>query len=217
VACDPVLALAELPSAIKSRACSLVSQWVVETRLAVPTGQLFSMSKPATPVTDSDLLQSGYRYGLSLSASRQEAGDLVHDAWLRLVKRYMKTPEKPLLFKTIRNLYIDQLRRQQRVWQHQQDEYFEYSSVESELERDIITADEMQYHLARLGDVEREALYLSAVEGYTADEIAAMTESTRGTVLSRLHRCKRKLRNWLVDEAPVAENVVNLAIRKTKS
>jgi len=51
--------------------------------------------------------------------------------------------------------------------------------------------------LAELRDVEREALFLSVIEGYTAEQIAGMTESNRGTVLSLIHRSKSKLRRWL--------------------
>ena len=44
---------------------------------------------------------------------------------------------------------------------------------------------------------EREALFLWAVEGYTAREIAEMCSSPINTVLSRLHRGRRKLRTIL--------------------
>ncbi len=171
-------------------------------------------------ISESDLLNAGYRYGLSLSGSRQDAEDLVHDAWIRLLRRYQEVPGKPLLFKTIRNIYIDQIRKEQRVAKHREDESIELSFDYSDIERDAINADEIQYLLSNLRDVENEALYLSVVEGYTADEIASMTSSSRGSVLSLIHRSKHKLRQWIEkglenDENPVS-NVVNIVTRRTK-
>ena len=42
--------------------------------------------------------------------------------------------------------------------------------------------------LAKLRDIEREALFLHVVEGYSAVEIAALTGRPRGSVLSLIHR-----------------------------
>ena len=53
----------------------------------------------------------------------------------------------------------------------------------------------MDILLAHLRPDEREALYLNIVEGYTAKEIGRMTRESRGTILSRIHRAREKLRN----------------------
>jgi RNA polymerase sigma factor (sigma-70 family) len=47
--------------------------------------------------------------------------------------------------------------------------------------------------LGLLRPVEREALYLHHVEGYTAQEIAELTGTPRNTILSLLNRGLRKL------------------------
>ena len=47
--------------------------------------------------------------------------------------------------------------------------------------------------LAKLRDIEREALFLHIVEGYSANEIATLTGRPRGTVLSLIHRSRKKL------------------------
>lgn len=156
---------------------------------------------------DIELLNSGFRYALSLAGNQQDAEDLVHDAWIRLDKRYGRFTEKPLLFRTIRNLYIDQYRRRQVV--HFVDDYeiqneaekSDSSAPESALELGYIAAEELQLALERLRDVEREYLFLAIVEGYTADEIGRMTGTSRGTVLSILHRSKAKLRIILAEES----------------
>lgn len=160
-------------------------------------------------VVDIEILNAGYRYALSLAADQQDAEDLVHDAWIRLDRRYGKCTDKPLLFRTIRNLYIDQYRRRQKIQFSEFDEnHFDQLNREnshSSIENSLMNAEEMQMVLERLRDVEREALYLSVVEGYTADEVAQMIESTRGTVLSLVHRSKGKLRQWLTPEKDSSE------------
>jgi len=61
-----------------------------------------------------------------------------------------------------------------------------------------------------LRETEREVLFLSVVEGYTADEIAKLTGSTRGTVLSLIHRSRLKLRNVMAEDnvTPFAKRAV---------
>lgn len=150
--------------------------------------------------SDIEFLNAGYRYAMSLAANQQDSEDLVHDAWIRLERRYGRSPDKALLFRTIRNLYIDQYRRARKI---RFDEFVE-STMDAGIdsfEAGLMDAEVVELMLDRLRDVEREALYLSVVEGYTAEEIASMTGSVRGTVLSLLHRSKTRLRKWMTSEA----------------
>lgn len=167
-------------------------------------------------LSQTELLNAGYRYGWSLTSSKQDAEDLVHDAWIRLTKRYNEVPGKPLLFTTIRNIYIDQLRKDKRALRYREESVVELAPNTSELERDFIHKDEIKFLMSKLRDVENEVLYLSLMEGYTAEEIASMTSSTRGSVLSLLHRSKQKLRQWLKDEDGSVSNVVKLVTRSVK-
>lgn len=168
------------------------------------------MLKPRQKSSERELLQAGYRYGWSLTSSQQDAEDLVHDAWIRLIKRYKEVPSRSMLFTTIRNLYIDQLRHEKHVLKYQEEGRFSLDVNSEEVEPGIIRRDEIQFLLSKLRDVENEALYLSLVEGYTASEIATMTNSTRGSVLSLLHRSRQKLSQWLNDDKPPLGNVVKL-------
>jgi len=145
-----------------------------------------------------ELLHVGYRYAQALCGSKADAEDLVHDAWLRTIKKHGPTPDRALLFRVIRNLHIDRFRHRQRF---PSESFDEQTSV---IERHVPEVAGGDYHdrvlnagLAELRDVEREALFLSVIEGYTADQIAGLTESSRGTVLSLIHRTKLKLRRWL--------------------
>ena len=56
--------------------------------------------------------------------------------------------------------------------------------------------------LGRLRAEERAALYLSAVEGRSAQQIAGLFGWPRSTVLSLVQRARRKLRTWM--ESPEA-------------
>ncbi|MEM7394707.1 MAG: sigma factor, partial [Verrucomicrobiota bacterium] len=56
-------------------------------------------------------LQAGYRYAVSLTHHHQDAEDLVQKAWLKIISGRRKIRTRSFLFKTIRNLFIDQIRR----------------------------------------------------------------------------------------------------------
>lgn len=148
-------------------------------------------------ISDRDLLQAGYRYALSLRPGRQDAEDLVQEAWLRLRRRGTGIDSKALLFTTIRNLCIDQYRRDKLIVLEAFDEREGGAArIDSAGERDDAAID-LAGPLARLRREEREALFLNVVEGYTAAEIADFTDRSRGTVLSLVHRAKEKLRQAL--------------------
>jgi len=125
-----------------------------------------------------DLLNAGYRYALSLSGERLNAEDLVHE----------------LLFRTIRHIFIDNYRRERRIDHH----HHTIAALEDHqighLDESQAETQQLEKHLSTLRDVEREALFLAVVEGYTAEEIAAINDCPRGTVLSLVHRAKRKLK-----------------------
>jgi len=147
-----------------------------------------------------ELLQGGYRYALSLCAQPSDAQDLVQESWARLLAGHGQVVERALLFRAIRNLYIDGYRHRRR---------FPTDSLDAgeRLMPDPVarleepTDRSLQRALQRLPDLERETLFLAVIEGWTASEIAAATDRPRGTVLSTLHRCRRKLRGWLEGEA----------------
>ena len=141
---------------------------------------------------DRDLLQSGYRYGLSLTHREADAEDLVQEAWMRLLRRHGSSPTISLLFTAIRNLYIDWHRRSKLVAFEPFDEE-EHGAPTLALTDVEVDSDEMDRALALIRPEEREAIYLNAVEGFSAREISASMDIPRNTVLSLLHRGKKKL------------------------
>lgn len=157
------------------------------------------------------LIQAGYRYACALQSDAGEAQGLVHEAWLKVNKRYRQNVNKALLFTAIRNLYIDKYRRAQRESAYSLDQTSD-SHPEQVGETDVMELPDAQLHraLLKLGNEEREILFLSVIEGYTAEEISQLTKRARGTILSCLHRARIKLKNCLQQD-----NVIPLAIKKT--
>lgn len=158
-----------------------------------------------------------YRYALSLSQHEDVACDLVQSAlerWLKKLRnepsdKPQQNPEKLLAYlkTTIRNLYFDQLRR---------DKVVPMVSMESEdntiiepvddvsMEQALINQQQVHQLIECLNSEENELLYLWAVEEHTADEIARIYEKPRGTILSKLHRLKKRIRQQLQPEAITA-------------
>ena len=147
----------------------------------------------------SELLQSGFRYALSLAHHHHDAEDLVQQAWLRLQRNGSQPIGRGPLFKTIRNLFIDSLRRKGII---------EFETLEDETHlageptSDPGVAGDLEYLLGQLKAGERELLYLHCVEGHTAQEISDLISRPRGTILSSINRAKAKLRQLAANSEP---------------
>jgi len=138
-----------------------------------------------------DLLCRGYRYALALTRDEAAADDVLQDAWVSVLRT--DTAHTPgILFRAIRSRFVDRYRRSRLVVITPLDD-FDDSGVDSGFDS-VIAADTLERILGELRPAEREAIYLSAVEGYTHGEIAELTDSTEGAVRIMLFRCKRKLR-----------------------
>lgn len=143
-----------------------------------------------------ELVQYGYRYALSLTNNGHDAEDLVQEAFVK-IKGKSKHVSKTYFYKTIKSLFIDKYRRESLVVfdteQAEQD-----SQLQETFDEEIsVSAEHIEICLEVLRPVEREVLFLSAVEQYTAEEIGNMMEKPRGTILSLIHRSKIKFRDKL--------------------
>jgi RNA polymerase sigma-70 factor, ECF subfamily len=143
--------------------------------------------------TDADLLQVGYRYALSLTHHAEDAEDLVQEAWFNLCRRYSRVESRAILFKTIRNGFIDQCRRKKIVAFESLDQPEPPVLPAIDGEEPGVKGD-LETLLAVLSPKQREALFLHYHQGHTAEEIAKLTQQPRGTVLSLLHRGVARLR-----------------------
>ena len=143
-------------------------------------------------------LQNGYRYALALTHDSQMAQDLLQTACLKISKRGGPW-EVPYIITTIRNSYIDNLRRSRKLDFYPIDE----EDLVGDVDMMLSSFDpELESALAQLQEDVRELLYLSVVEEYSASELADLTQRPRGTILSILHRTKRTLRGLLSQQQP---------------
>jgi len=152
-----------------------------------------------------DELNQLYRYALSLSMQEEGAYDLVQSAIERLLKKHPADAdaiEKPLAYLKviIRNIYFD-LERHKKVVPMISIETDNLSFLEpvddNSMEEVLINQQEVQLLIGRLNAQDNELLYLWAVEEHTVEEIAAIYAKPRGTMLSKLHRLKKRIREQL--------------------
>ena len=158
-----------------------------------------------------DLLERGYRYALALTHDPDGAADVLQDACVATLSAAGPW-SAGYLCAAIRTRFIDQYRRRRLVVLEPYAEPGDPGDPPSaDLRPEASPGDEdriraelvsVERALGMLRPEEREVLYLTAVEGHTAQEIAELTSRPRGTVLSLIHRGRRKLREILGE--PVA-------------
>lgn len=146
-------------------------------------------------LSDEDL-QRLYRYARSLTRNGVDAYDLVHTAivrWLTPGRPVVDQPRRYLMV-AVRNLYFDERRGkrvEERVPREQNDPVVDLELAS--LEDVIIRQEQVERIWRLLSDVEREMLFLWAVEGFTVSEISTHTGVPRGTLLARIHRLRRRI------------------------
>lgn len=150
-----------------------------------------------------DQLQQLYRYCVSLTQHAHNAHDLLQTAVLKWVQKGQPgdAPEA-YIRKIIRHQFIDDCRRQQCVAFDPIEDQSALTLSEDVLEKQFIDSELTAQLMDRLENAEREVLFLSAVVGMTASEIADEVGSSRGTVLSRIFRVKKKAQGIMQDIFP---------------
>ncbi len=151
-----------------------------------------------------DELNQLFRYALSLAKQDDMAYDLVQSAVERYLDKMVSLPssvkiEKPLAYLkiTIRHLYFD-IERHNKVIPMLSIENDEISHIEpvddTALTDVLINQQEVQQLFKKLSSEENELLFLWAVEEHTVEEIAVFYQKPKGTMLSKLHRLKKRIR-----------------------
>ncbi|MBB6521647.1 sigma-70 family RNA polymerase sigma factor [Pseudoteredinibacter isoporae] len=155
---------------------------------------------------DESQLNRLYRYALSLCAESDVAYDLVHGAIGRFIEPPVPELQDPMpyLMRSVRNAFIDQQRHRQR-YSHQA---FEEEQVLQDfhlkvLESLVIDEHLLEQLLEMLSAEEGEILYLWAVEGYSTQEVADLLEMPKGSLLSKIHRLRKRLlaSEWVRESA----------------
>jgi RNA polymerase sigma-70 factor (ECF subfamily) len=165
------------------------------------------------------LVHLDFLYSMALKITRNDdnAQDLVQETVLRAYRFFDKfkpgTNCKAWLYRIMKNTFINNYRREQR-----RPSEVEFDAIE-EIRESKVDVDnvymlnpEQRYANSVLqGDVARafdqlpedyrEALTLSLVEGYSYKEIADLMDCPIGTVMSRLHRARKRIQQYLLGHA----------------
>ncbi len=162
----------------------------------------------ADPNDVRELLLRGFRYAYSLTHDTARAEDLLQDGWVSLLSAGGPRRRR-YLFSAIRSRFIDGCRRERLLVFESLDEEGEnhVDNIPDPHATDLFNCDDsgLQQALTTLRPMEREALLLADIEGYTAQEIADLTGHPRGTILSLIHRSRGKLRRQLGQREQEAE------------
>lgn len=154
------------------------------------------------------------RYAVALVGNAALADDLVQDSIERALRQSGQLRELPLLprwlRRIMRNLYIDEIRRQRgRGLQQDIMELIDHPGL-SVPAADGVVAREFIRAMTALNLEHREILLLVGLEDLSYREIAEELEIPIGTVMSRLARARERLRALM--EGGTDSNVVSLAL-----
>lgn len=142
-------------------------------------------------------LNQFYRYCLALTGEEANAYDLLQDSLEKYLRKGNAVASSRAYFRRIiRNLFIDHYRQSSKHETIELDENI-IPATDNDLENLVVNRGEVQIILNALNSGDRELLYLWAVEEYTARELGDLLKCPRGTILSRLHRLKIKIIDFL--------------------
>jgi RNA polymerase sigma-70 factor (ECF subfamily) len=146
-------------------------------------------------VLDRENLQKLHRYAYSLTANEADAYDLLQSAIETSLNRPADSKNKTIAYIRVimKNRFIDECRHKQTFPLEDIDDHSPVSIDESSLEDVVIASHDLASLWKTLEPVDREVLFYWAVEGLSMREIADKLEISRGTLLSRMHRLRKRL------------------------
>lgn len=166
-----------------------------------------------------------FRLACSFTGDRHDAEDLLQSVLLKLYPRLEELQAidslKHWLAKVLYREFVDTKRRQKRWLKLVENRDCDMLDLDSQAELEAVSSapdyiyrrKEQQQRLRRaldtLGEEQRLLVILHDVEGYTLQELTGILELPAGTVKSRLHRGRQRLREYLQGEPAIIPERVN--------
>jgi RNA polymerase sigma-70 factor (ECF subfamily) len=160
-----------------------------------------------------------YTIAYRLTGNPHDAADLSQDVYLRIhakLEHYQPGTFDGWIYRVTKNMFLDSVRRQNRMQTQRLGDENWSEPVSTELEpADVVDRRtleaRLQRGLDRLPPNFRLAVVLSDIENLTYDEIARITGWPTGTVRSRIHRGRSRLRAWLEESIDVSDDAAPAA------
>ena len=160
------------------------------------------------------LIDQLFGAALGMTRNRADAEDLVQETFMKAYTKFHQyqqgTNIKAWLYRILTNTYITHYRKAQRSPKRsggEEVEDWQLAAAASHDEKGLVSAEaealdnipssELRTALESLSEDQRVVVLLSDVEGFAYKEIADMLEIPIGTVMSRLHRGRKNLREGL--------------------
>lgn len=149
------------------------------------------------------LLDPLFGGALRLTGDPHDAQDLLQETMLRAYAGFHLyregTSVKAWLYRIMRNTWIDRHRQKQR---RPEEVSLEHATVPGLCSAELTVLEQLpdqaiKEALMTLPEPQRMAIYFADVEGFSYKEIAEITGTSIGTVMSRLHRGRQRLRSAL--------------------
>ena len=160
------------------------------------------------------LIDQLFGAALGMTRNRADAEDLVQETFMKAYTKFHQyqqgTNIKAWLYRILTNTYITQYRKAQRSPKRsggEEVEDWQLAAAASHDEKGLVSAEaealdnipssQLRTALESLSEDQRVVVLLSDVEGFAYKEIADMLDIPIGTVMSRLHRGRKNLREGL--------------------
>ncbi len=164
-----------------------------------------------------ELSDQVYRVARRIAGSREDAEDLVQETYVRAFRNWRSyepgTNLRAWLLRILTNLNIDRGRRSQRAPDTQsleESDYFLYGKLDDQSESDVeklvgqLSQDSIVDALAAVPHDFRDVVVLVDLSDFSYADAARILDIPIGTVMSRLHRGRRVLKQQLASTEVVA-------------